>query len=81
MGDVNDQPPHQHPDRHGVVSTRLAANSIPPRAGPPGWRLWAANLAALELPVDPLLVPPLELEPPRGCAVAPVLVPPSSPRA
>ena len=49
MEDVNDQPPHQHPDRHGAVSTRLAANSIPPRAGPPGWRLWAATLARLLL--------------------------------
>jgi hypothetical protein len=49
MEDVNDQPPHQHPDRHGAVSTRLAANSIPPGAGPPGWRPTAATLARLLL--------------------------------
>jgi uncharacterized membrane protein YphA (DoxX/SURF4 family) len=49
MEDVNDQPPHQHPDRHGAVSTRLAAYPIPPGAGPSGWRPWAATLARLLL--------------------------------
>ena len=49
MEDVNDRPPHRHPDEHGAVSTRLAANPIPPGAGPPGWRLWAATLARLLL--------------------------------
>ena len=49
MEDVNDQPPHQHPDRHGAVSTRLAADPTPPGAGAPGWRLWAATLGRLLL--------------------------------
>jgi uncharacterized membrane protein YphA (DoxX/SURF4 family) len=47
MEDVNDQPPHQHPDRHGAVSTRLAAYPIPPGAGPSGWRPTAATGARL----------------------------------
>ena len=49
MEDVNDQPPHQHPDRHGAVSTRLAADPTPPGAGAPGWRPTAATLARLLL--------------------------------
>jgi uncharacterized membrane protein YphA (DoxX/SURF4 family) len=49
MEDVNDQPPHRHPDRPGAVSTGPAANPIPPGAGAPGWRLWAATAARLLL--------------------------------
>jgi hypothetical protein len=47
--DVNDQPPRLQPAQHGAVSTRLAAHPIPPGAGAPGWRLWAATAARLLL--------------------------------
>jgi uncharacterized membrane protein YphA (DoxX/SURF4 family) len=48
-GDVNDQPPRQHPGRHGAASTGLAAHPTPPDGGAPGWRLWAATAARLLL--------------------------------
>jgi uncharacterized membrane protein YphA (DoxX/SURF4 family) len=48
-GDVNDQPPRQHPDQHGTVSTGLPAHATLSTGRAPGWRLWAATAARLLL--------------------------------